>query len=71
MQELIPDSVSIEARNKRLYETLKGMGLYVTAVPRKDYTNVIDYILVSAVAPGVPLTYLEGAPTSQNYFSPD
>lgn len=75
MQNTLPESMSIKSRNKRLYETLKGMGLNVTPVPRKDYPDVIDYIVVSAVAPGVPLDYCRGSTTSgpgvKDYFSQD
>lgn len=46
--------MSLAVRNKRLYETLKGMGLFVTAIPRTDFPNEIDYIAVSCQAPGGP-----------------
>jgi len=38
-------------RNQRLYETLKGMGLFVTAVPFEDEPDKINWIQVSAYSP--------------------
>lgn len=57
MQEIIPDHMSIADRNRRPYETLKGMGLHVIPVPRKDNPNIIDYVRASTVPPGLPLDY--------------
>ncbi len=38
-------------RNARLYETLKGMGLFVTAVPFKDGPSKINWIQVYTQMP--------------------
>lgn len=54
---IVPESMSVCDRNQRLYETLKGMGLHVDAVPREDHPEMIDHIIVSSVAPGCPLDY--------------
>lgn len=70
--EIMPEHMSVEDRNKRLYGTLKSMGLYVTPVPRKDHPGIIDFIIVAAVAPGVRLDYGEGSSTEHYaHFSID
>ena len=51
-QEIEPDHMTVAIRNKRLYDTLKGMGLFVTPVPREDFPNEIDHIVVSCHMPG-------------------
>ncbi len=51
-QKIEPDHMTVAARNNRLYDTLKGMGLFVTPVPREDFPNEIDYIVVSCHMPG-------------------
>ena len=43
-----PKHMSPWLRNKRLYETLKGMGLFVTAVPFEDAPDKINWIQVLA-----------------------
>ena len=62
-EEVLPESVSVKDRNQRLYDTLKGMALYAVAIPRKDRPDVIDYVVVTAVAPGIPLDYLRVTPS--------
>ena len=57
-ENIVPESMTIKDRNQRLFETLKRMGLYVVPVPKEDDQTVIDYIIVSSVAPGVRLDYL-------------
>jgi hypothetical protein len=39
------------SRNQRLYETLKGMGLFVSPVPEEDDPTKIRYLIVSAGLP--------------------
>lgn len=39
------------SRNQRLYETLKGMGLYVSPVPEPDDPTKIREIIVAAELP--------------------
>ena len=39
------------SRNLRLYETLKGMGLFVSPIPELDDPGKIRYIIVSADIP--------------------
>jgi hypothetical protein len=39
------------SRNQRLYETLKGMGLFVSPVPEEDDPTKIRYLIVSADLP--------------------
>ena len=41
---ILPESMSVGERNTHLYETLKGMGLFVTAVPCKDDPCEISYM---------------------------
>ena len=46
-----PEHMTPWDRNARLYETLKGMGLCVTAVPFEDVPEKICWIQVSAQLP--------------------
>ena len=39
------------SRNLRLYETLKGMGLFVSPIPETDDPTKIRYMIVSADLP--------------------
>jgi hypothetical protein len=43
--------MDIASRNARLYETLKGMGLYVDPIPDKDDPTRIAYLIVSSGLP--------------------
>ena len=45
---IYPEHMDIASRNARLYETLKGMGLFVVAVPDNDDTTRIKHLIVSA-----------------------
>ncbi|MEM7621292.1 MAG: hypothetical protein AAF228_12700 [Pseudomonadota bacterium] len=38
-------------RNKRLYETLLGMGLYVVPVPEEDDATKINHLIVASTLP--------------------
>ncbi len=55
-KEIIPEHMTVWDRNARLYETLKGMGLYVLAIPQDDNPSRIDQIIVSAGLPKVELS---------------
>jgi hypothetical protein len=43
--------MDLASRNARLYETLKGMGLYVDPIPDRDDPSRIAYLVVSAGLP--------------------
>ena len=53
-QEITPDHMTIAQRNKRLHETLKGMGLIVSPIPCEGFPDEIDHIVVSCQNPGSP-----------------
>ena len=61
MEPLVPEHMDRWARNQRLYETLKGMGLYVVPIPEIDDPSKIAQLVVSADLPpdmsrvGVPV----------------
>lgn len=57
----IPERMDQWSRNDRLYETLKGMGLYVVPIPLESDPSRIDHLHVSA---GLP-AYLAVAPTTK------
>ncbi|MFZ2103265.1 MAG: hypothetical protein WAU86_22150 [Oricola sp.] len=46
-----PEHMNKGVRNLRLYETLKGMGLYVVPIPDENDPDVIAQIVVSAELP--------------------
>lgn len=48
---LEPEHMDRGSRNQRLYETLKGMGLYVVPIPDKDDPSQIVEMIVSADLP--------------------
>ena len=54
-----PGHMSVWARNQRLYDTLKGMGLFVLTIMRDDDPKMIDQIIVSAGLPSITLTTLD------------
>ena len=58
MGTLQPEHMQPWTRNQRLYETLKGMGLFVTPVPFKDAPDKINWIQVSAQMPADDLADL-------------
>lgn len=49
--EVLPEHMQPWTRNERLYQHLKAMGLFVTAVPFEDDRTKISYITVSSVQP--------------------
>ena len=53
--EVLPDHMDRWSRNQRLYETLKGMGLFVSPIPDARDMSRIDYIYVSVDAPSALL----------------
>lgn len=72
---ILPEHMSVGERNARLYETLKGMGLFVTAVPCKDDPCEISYIQVSCGLPRPHPTFdvgppVEGAEVGEGVASP-
>ncbi len=48
---LVPEHMDGGSRNQRLYETLKGMGLFVVPIPDENDPTQIAQILVSADLP--------------------
>jgi hypothetical protein len=50
MPNIKPDHIDIWSRNKRLYSTLKQMGIFVFPVLTKN-TKQIDHFIVSAGNP--------------------
>lgn len=51
MAEILPDHMDRWSRNLRLYETLKGMGLYVSPIPEPDDPTKIREMIVAADLP--------------------
>ena len=49
-------------RNKRLYDYLAGLGLYVRVVPKPGSDTAIDAVVVSVQEPEVELTPLDVRP---------
>lgn len=45
---ILPEHMTLHDRNRRLYETLLGMGLVVCPTPNKDDPSKIDNMVVSA-----------------------
>ena len=54
-KEILPEHMSVAWRNQRLYDTLKGMGLFTSVVLCRDDPTKIDQIVVSAGLPTVEL----------------
>lgn len=48
---VIPEHMDRWSRNQRLYETLKGMGLFVIPIPDAQNPTKIDRIVVAADLP--------------------
>ena len=48
---ICPEHMDVGTRNRRLYETLKGMGLYVDPIPDKSDPTRIAYMVVSSGLP--------------------
>ncbi len=49
--EILPEHMDRWTRNARLYETLKGMGLFVSPIPEPDDPTKIREMIVSADLP--------------------
>ena len=58
---ILPEHMSVKDRNRRLYETLKDMGLHTEVILSDEYPDTIDSILVSACRPGVEVVTLKQA----------
>lgn len=48
---VVPDHMDRWSRNQRLYETLKGMGLYVSPIPEANDPTRIKEMIVAADLP--------------------
>ena len=48
---ILPEHMDAWSRNARLYETLKGMGLYVSPILETDDPSKINRMIVSADLP--------------------
>jgi len=48
MSEILPDHMDRWPRNQRLYETLKGMGLYVSPILEPGDPTKIRELMVAA-----------------------
>lgn len=51
MPDVLPEHMDRWSRNQRLYETLKGMGLYVSPIPEPDDPTKIREMIVAADLP--------------------
>lgn len=51
MSEVLPEHMDRWSRNQRLYETLKGMGLFVSPIPEPDDPTKIREMIVAADLP--------------------
>jgi hypothetical protein len=51
MPEVLPEHMDRWSRNQRLYETLKGMGLYVSPIPEPGDPTKIREMIVAADLP--------------------
>ena len=51
----LPEHMDRWSRNRRLYETLKGMGLYVSPIFADAECTMIDSVLVAADLPACKL----------------
>ena len=61
MDSLAPEHMDVHSRNQSLYDTLKGMGLFVSPVYVNGDPDHLDQIMVSAEMPQVELPTLEHA----------
>lgn len=48
---ILPEHMDRWSRNQRLYETLKGMGLYIVPIPEKDDPTRINHLVVATDLP--------------------
>jgi hypothetical protein len=56
MSEVVPEHMDRWSRNHRLYETLKGMGLYVSPIPESDDPTKIREMIVAVDLPSEQAT---------------
>ena len=56
-----PEHMSAKDRNRRLYETLRDMGLHTEVILSEEYPDTIDSILVSVRRPTVDVVTLKQA----------
>lgn len=49
--QVLPEHMDRWSRNARVYQFLKGMGLFVCPVPEKDDPTRINHLIVSADLP--------------------
>ena len=56
---IMPEHMTVWDRNKRLYETLMGMGLHIEVVLCRDDPTKIDQIIVATAPPTVVLQAAE------------
>ena len=66
---ILPEHMTVWDRNKRLYETLKGMGLHTEVVLCRDDPTKIDQIIVAAAQPTEVLQVAE-RPTQTGIGAP-
>lgn len=68
---LPPDHMDVWSRNERLYEALKGMGLYVIPIPLESDPSRIDHLRVAAALPASVSSHESGGqPPSEPRVSP-
>jgi hypothetical protein len=51
MPDVLPEHMDRWSRNQRLYETLKGMGLFVSPIPEPSDPTKIKEMIVAADLP--------------------
>ncbi len=68
--EVLPEHMSVADRNMRLYETLKGYGLFITPVCSEKDPTVIDQMVVSCAMPTVDLGVCACQKASSSDISP-
>ena len=61
---ILPEHMTVWDKNKRLYETLKGMGLHTEVVLCRDDPTKIDQIVLAAAPPTLVLQVTEHPPQS-------
>ena len=66
---IFPEHMTVWDRNQRLYETLKGMGLFTEVVLCRDDPTKIDQIIVAVASPTVELYTAKSSP-SASIFPP-
>ena len=58
---ILPEHMTTSDRNQRIYETLKGMGLFTEVVLCRDDPTKIDQIIVAAAQPTEVLQVAENS----------